>query len=165
MLNKIKQLFRRPKVITEDSFAKAYDKAKSGDVIDLTAIQSNKDIIDLTRLNLKGITVDFDGMIKSSVGGVIEYNDITDGMTAMDAKDFIADVTRLNNGTLRKIVTYLINIQGNMSLREAKNETQRYFNLATINGIELLLETIDSLANKPDEPEEKLTDEEAREII
>jgi len=148
MINKIKQLFK-PKTIIKTVIEK----------------QSNKDIIDLTRLNLSGVTVDFDGIIKSSTGGVIEYNDITDGMTAMDAKDFIADVTRLNNGTLRKIVTYLINIQGNMSLREAKNETQRYFNLATINGIELLLETIDSLANKPDEPEEKLTDEEKREII
>ncbi len=126
---------------------------------------TSPNIIDLIRRELSGVSVDFTGMIKGVYDGQIQYHDITDGMDENEKRDFLIAVTNLNNGTLKKIANYLVNIQGNMSLRESQNETQRNFALATINGIELFLETIEGLANKPEEPEEKMTDREKHSVI
>ena len=161
MINKIKQWFRSPKIIEG---IENFDEAKEHDIIKLNKKYNQ---VDLIREQLKGISVDFNGMIVGkNDDGTLIYKDITDEMTEEDKRAFLEDTKRLDTNTLKTIVEYLVNIQGNISMREAQNENQRYFGLATINGIELLHDTIKALSLES-EPEkvEKMEDGEERDII
>ena len=94
----------------------------------------NKDITELLRKKLGGINF-------SNSKDLLE-----EGLTEKDKKELYAQAHLLhNNKAFQKICEFLINKQGNFTVKEAVNDSQVFFGRATINGIELFKEEVERL--------------------
>lgn len=106
-----------------------------------------KEEIDLIRLQLKGITLNF-----------LKDNAIEDNLSEKDKDELYANANLiLNNNAFKKIKKHIINLQGNYSIKEAENMSQVAFGRATINGILLFneeLERLSALHKEKTKPEE-----------
>ena len=102
-------------------------------------LKDNKpDIIAMTREQLKGITVNFSG----------HESALEEGLEENEKRDLYADAYNIkSNHSFDKIARYLIDVQGNYSIKEAQNMGEVAFGRATINGIFLFMEEINRLSN------------------
>ena len=93
--------------------------------------------VDLLRVILKSIVLDF-----LKTGGIEE------DLTEKEKKELYANAELIRtNPAFEKVAEYLINAQGNYTVKEALNMEQVSFGRATINGISLVKEEIERLSN------------------
>lgn len=102
-------------------------------------LEDNKvNIVAMTREQLKGITVNFSG----------HEDSIEDRLEENDKKDLYADADNLKSNKAFGLITkYLIDVQGNFTVKEALNMGEVAFGRATINGIQLFVEEVNRLSN------------------
>jgi len=93
--------------------------------------------INLIRKELGGITIDFD-----------LRNYVEDNLSEEEKNELYENADAIfNNKSFETIKKYLINLQGNFTVKEALDMSQVAFGRATINGIILYFEEMERLAN------------------
>lgn len=136
MFNKIKKLLGMEYRPSSDEIE---------DTLDDMEFDGSVTVTELIRHQLKGVTLDF---VKSELE-----------LSEKERKELQANAELLRvNPVFYKIIDYLINIQGNFSVREAQDATSIFFGRATINGLCLLKEEVERLSNlhrEATQPEDK----------
>ena len=112
-------------------------------------LQQKYSVVDLTREQLKGITMDF-----------IEDNPIDYNLSENKKQELYGKAALIQKDAT-KIIDNLINSQGNFAIKEAQTMEQVLFVRGTINGLTLFKEEIERLYSlykekvKPDEKFDK----------
>lgn len=107
--------------------------------------QKKYSAVDLTREQLKGISIDF--LVKKN-------NTIESDFEPKKQKELYQKATLMKK-EFDMIANYLINLQGNFAVKEARNQEQLLFTRGTINGIILMKEEVERLSNLFEEQKKK----------
>lgn len=107
--------------------------------------QKKYSAVDLVREQLKGISIDF--LVKKN-------NTIESDFEPKKQKELYQKATLMKK-EFDMIANYLINLQGNFAMKEARNQEQLLFTRGTINGIILMKEEVERLSNLFEEQKKK----------
>ena len=135
MFKRIKQYFIRA---TEPTIEELDEFDELNEDIDEFLNEPTPNVVNLIREQLKGITVNFNS----------GEENIENGMTENEKKELYSQAAILNkNKAFQAVISHLINVQGNYSMKEAEIMEHVAFGRATINGLSLMREEIARLTS------------------